>query len=67
MPNTYKPQQIETADRMMSAISKIPAQKQPLFTAMMECLLLGADMAELGTECKPPLLDTGQGAARPSA
>lgn len=67
MPDTYTPQQMETAARMMNAISKIPAQKQPLFTTMMECMLLGADVAQLGTECKPPFLDTGQSAARPSA
>ena len=66
MPNTYKPQQIQTADRMMNAIAKIPEKKQPLYTAMMECLLLGADMAQMGTESIPPLPDTGQSAVRPS-
>jgi len=56
-----------TADRMMSAIAKISEQKQPLFTSMMECLLLGADMAQMGAECKPPLPDTSESATRPRA
>ena len=60
MPNTYKPQQIETADRMMSAISKIETPKQPLFAAMMECMLLGVDMAQMGPENKPQPQDMDQ-------
>lgn len=60
-------EKMQTANRMMNAISKIPAQKQPRFTSMMECLLLGADMAQMETEHKPPLQDTSQNETRPSA
>lgn len=42
----YTPKQIENADLLAKAISKIPEDRASLFTMMMNTLLLGAEMAE---------------------
>lgn len=58
---------MQSAERLMAAFSKVPEQTQPLLAAMMECMLVGADLAQVPTTRAsfpaPPL----EGAARPGA
>ena len=40
---------MQSAERLMAAFSKVPEQTQPLLAAMMECMLVGADLAQVPT------------------
>ena len=51
---TYTPKQMEYADRLMDAFSKIPEDKICFFTIAMESLLLGAKMAESSNQEQKP-------------
>lgn len=58
---------MQSAEKLMAAFSKVPEQTQPLLAAMMECMLVGADLAQApntrASSPAPPL----QGAEQPSA
>ena len=54
MTSEERRNKLQNAEALMEVFSKIPEQRQPLFAAMVECMLVGADLAQARPAALPP-------------
>lgn len=52
MQKAYTPEEMKDASNFINILDSVAPEKREVFRFMMECILLGANMAQMGTARK---------------